>query len=843
MKQKSEIRNPKLTVMRIVTKAFLRYLPRRRGLSGLQLMGIACGVAATVGMVFSARAALSSFAEAVDFLRGRATHSLERPAGPMDEGLLVQLVRDPSVQAFSPVIDRRIFLENGEMVRILGVDPFLDRTIRPELSSSRPGERPDARREEILSFLMEEDAVLVDEGLVGRLGLGHGSTVETSHGRVRIVGTFANPMGEPLMLMDIAHAQAMFELTGRVDRVDLILADVSGFQARWGKGFSVQSSVQRQASFGDMLRAFRLNLEALSLLALFVGVFLVYNTAMFAVVTRRRDAGILRSMGARRHEIVLAFLAEILLLGGLGGVLGGILGYGLSLLLADLLGNTISRLYSFVGSGIPPWSWWIPVYGGILGCAASLLGGAFPLAELVRVDPVKALQGRVGGGQGKRRARETALVGLAMLVVSLTLLPAASQHVYVGFAAAFGLLMGASLLTGVVLIACGPALKGLLARLGGLPGKVAAGNVSRNLGRTAVAIAAFMVALSMSIGLGSMIGSFRHTLVWWMNSQLRGDLYIAPTREFEVPLDLYEELRSMAGIGGLDPYRNVPIHYQGTTVFITAIDASVLQRYTRFGWVRGGNENWDPVQRGAVIISESFARRFSVASGETITLEGVKGPVPLEVAALFYDYTTEHGLIMMDRSTYLRLYEDPTVDSLVVFMDKDEPGRQEILEEVRRKAQARGVPVATQRQFHDSILNLFDTTFAVTRSMRILAVVVAFFGIAGALLTLFMERQRDFGIYRALGFSTGQVAGMTLLEGLGMGLVSFVLSTGVGTALAWVLIHVINLRSFNWTVFFHFEWWPYLLTGGTAILASLGAAIYPIWRVCRTYPQMQIREE
>jgi len=151
--------------------------------------------------------------------------------------------------------------------------------------------------------------------------------------------------------------------------------------------------------------------------------------------------------------------------------------------------------------------------------------------------------------------------------------------------------------------------------------------------------------------------------------------------------------------------------------------------------------------------------------------------------------------------------------------------------------------VATRDQLHGNILNVFDSTFAVTRSMRILAIVVAFFGIAGALLTLFMERQREFGIYRALGFSTRQVAGMTLMEGLGMGIVSFLLSTGVGTALALLLIRVINLRSFNWTIFFYFAPEPYLLAAATAILASLGAAAYPIWKVYRTYPQMQIREE
>ena len=118
---------------RIVTKSFLRYLPRRLSLSLLQLMGVACGVAAVVGMTMSAQTALSSFSKAVQFLRGNATHSMQRPAGPMEETTLAKLARDPAVEWFSPVIDRRLRLSNGDLVRFLAIDPFLDRIIGPRL--------------------------------------------------------------------------------------------------------------------------------------------------------------------------------------------------------------------------------------------------------------------------------------------------------------------------------------------------------------------------------------------------------------------------------------------------------------------------------------------------------------------------------------------------------------------------------------------------------------------------------------------------------------------------------------------------------------------------------------
>ncbi len=829
--------------MKIVTKSFLRYLPRRLSLSLLQLVGVACGVAAVVGMTLSAQTALRSFSNTIEFLRGRSTHTIQRPVGPMEEGFLSKLGEDPAVKWLSPVIDRRLRLENGESVRLLGIDPFLDRTIRPEIYRIEFLGEGRENLENLLSFLTDERAILIDSHLKEEFKIGTASILKTKKGPLHIKGTFPNPSGESLVLMDIGHAQKLYQLQGYIDRVDLILNDESDFIFRWGKGFFIQSSLQRRETFSGMLQAFRLNLEALSLLALLVGVFLIYNTAMFAVVSRRRDTGILRSLGANRLEIVTAFLSEILILGFLGGACGGLLGFFLTRILTGLLGSSISSLYFFLRPEPVAWSSWIVVIGMGLGCGASLLGGALPLGELIRTDPVKALSGRIATPESARKAKRAGLGGMIVLFLSFILFILPGAHVYVGFAGVFGFILGVSLLMGVIFLMLHPFIKRFLGRVGGLSGKVAAGNIRQNLGRTGVAMAAFMVSLSMSIGLSVMIGSFRESLIWWMDTQIRGDLYIGKIDEAEVPEDFFEEIKRIDGIGGVHPYRNVLTLYRNTSINVSAVDSTILKKYARFGWLRGGNENWEGVKKGGVIISESFSRRFNVKEGDTITLEGIKGPEAFKVIAIFYDYTTEHGLVMMDRTTYIKTFGDRRLNNIGIFIDPDQPRRAELLEEVRRKAEARGLPVRTGSQLHQNILDVFDNTFAITRSMRAIAIIVAFFGIAGALLTLFIERSREFGIYRALGFSTGQVARVTLIEGLEMGLVSFILSMGVGTVLAMLLIKVINLRSFNWTIFYFPSLQPYLITGITAILASLGAAIYPIWRIFRTYPQIQIREE
>jgi len=591
-----------------------------------------------------------------------------------------------------------------------------------------------------------------------------------------------------------------------------------------------------------MLRAFRLNLQALSLLALLVGVFLVYNTSMFRVVSRRRDVGVLRSLGATRMEIVTAVAAEIIMLGVLGGIAGGVLGFILAHTLTGIVGSTISRLYFFLRPLPPQWSWTIPAAGCVLGLFASLLGSVFPLTQLAREDPVAALRGRVPELSQERYARLTALAGLALTVLSILIL-ARSTTIFTSYIGAFGVILGLSFMCGHLLVILAPAWKTALKTAAGPVGSIAAGNVRRNLGRTAVAVAAFGIALSLSIGLGSMIGSFRQTLIWWMNSQIRGDFYLQATTGGRIPLDLYEDLAALDGVAGVDPYQNVTVSYDDSIIRIAAIDPAVLGRFARFEWFEGDDSAWEGVRKGEIIVSESFYRRFDLQSGEEITLNGVEGPMQLTIAGVFYDYTTEHGLVMMSRGLFLRLFRDPSIDTLAVFLEPETLRPPGTSDRIRSMALAADLVLRDQAAFRNRILSIFDATFAITHSMRALAILVAFFGIAGALLTLFMERRKEFGIYRALGLTGREVALMTLLEGLGMGLAGFILSTIAGTAITFILIRVINIQSFNWTIFFYFDTVPYLAAAGIAFAASTGAAVYPMMRVVKTYPQLQIREE
>jgi putative ABC transport system permease protein len=800
-----------------------------------------------VGMALSAQSALVSFSKAIEYINGHATHSMERLAGPIEENLLQELMNDPSLEAFSPVIDRKLRLSSNKSVRLLGVDQFLDRRVRPEIyhfSDNKDDNFISKEFETVLSLIANPYSCIIDSHTALSLHIKIGNLISTSRGTLKVVGIFSSSSPEPLFIMDIGNAQHLFGLQGFVDRIDLVLSDEKAFFLHYKEGFKIQSLQQKTRIYTGMLSSFKLNLEALSLIALFVGVFLIYNTTMFTVVSRKRDAGILRSLGAGRGEVALAYLSEILILGSLGGLIGGVLGFYLSRLLTYLVGQTISNLYFFLVPSPLPWTWSIVVISVFFGCSASLLGSIFPLADFMRINPIEALHGRIPARRSAHSMTKSAIAGIVTLTITSFLLLFWSHHIYVGLTAAFGLLLGFSLLSALLVCVTNPPLKYLLSLFFGLPGKTAASNIRQNIGRTSVAIAAFMVALSMTIGLGSMIDSFRQSLMWWMETQLKADIYIGSTTDgFEVPEKFFDELNHVPRLGDIDPYRNIQVIYQGKSVSLAAVSSRILQKHTHFGWLDGNDENWTPVMHGAVVVSESFARNFNKHRGDIISITSRHGPVDFMISGVFYDYTTEHGLIMMDRATYLSTFDDHRINSIGVFLDPHNPDRVKLLENVIERSRLLGLPTYSLPDLSKRILTIFDSTFSVTKSMRILAIIVAFFGIAGALVTLFMERQREFGIYRALGFSLTQVALMTVIEGLGMGIISFLGSVVAGTALAVMLIKIINLQSFNWTIFYYPSIGPYILAGVIAILASVCAAIYPLWMVIRRYPHMQLREE
>jgi putative ABC transport system permease protein len=151
--------------------------------------------------------------------------------------------------------------------------------------------------------------------------------------------------------------------------------------------------------------------------------------------------------------------------------------------------------------------------------------------------------------------------------------------------------------------------------------------------------------------------------------------------------------------------------------------------------------------------------------------------------------------------------------------------------------------VRSSARLKELSLAVFDRTFKVTEVLRVLAAIVAFLGILSALLAIELERARELSVLRTLGFTPGGL-GATLLTQTGLlGLAAGVAAMPIGTGLALLLVHVINRRSFGWTMDFVLT--PQALVSGVslAIVAALLAGVYPAWRASRIELGAALRED
>ena len=710
--------------------------------------------------------------------------------------------------------------------------------------------------------------MLVSRETATELGVGvSGTLVLRVSGRsrpVRVVGLIepedarSEQALRGLVVADLTTAQEVLDQPGRLSRVDLVLPPgprgeevLTRVRAALPPGVEVVPAAARSEFVGELTHAFDVNLTALSLLALMVGLFLAYNTMTFSVVQRRATIGMLRALGVTRAEIVATVLAEALFLGLAATALGLGAGVGLAGGLVTLVTRTINDLYFVVVVRDLAVSPAVLAKGAALGIGATLLAALVPAAEASAAPPGAAIQRIVLEARARRVAPRAALAGLVVLAAGALLVAGAGRSLAWSYAGLFAMILGAALLTPFAMIgaarAAGPGLGWLL----GLPGRMAARGVVAKLSRTGVAVAALMVAVSATVGVGVMIRSFRATVVRWLETSLVADVYVsAPTlrtgRGGESTLDpaVIERLRDAPGVQAVGTYRGVRVASAFGPTQLVALGVGPGS-YRQFRFLAGSPETvWPAFQDGgAAIVSEPYAYRHGLVVGSALRLHTDRGERAFPVAGIFADYGSDQGVVMVSRRTYEASWEDRGVSSLGLVLA---PGTdsQAVVETLRvRAGPGQDLLIRSNRALREASLEIFDRTFAITAVLRVLATGVAVIGVLSALMALQLERARELGVLRAQGLTPLEVWRLMLAESGLLGGIAGVLAVPVGIGLALVLIHVINRRAFGWSIETTVPADVLLQAVGLAVLAALVAGAYPAWRMARTPPAPALREE
>ena len=303
-------------------------------------------------------------------------------------------------------------------------------------------------------------------------------------------------------------------------------------------------------------------------------------------------------------------------------------------------------------------------------------------------------------------------------------------------------------------------------------------------------------------------------------------------------------MAAVPGVAAIETVRLVHVASPQGEVQLAVTDATRARSAALYRFSEGDPEaTWKRVREGAVLVSEPFAFRHRLpAHGGSLTLSTDRGPATFPVAGVYYDYATEQGIVLMAREVYERHWDERGRTSVAAYVAA---GRDPtaVTDAVRRALAGHALRVVENRALRQEALRVFDRTFAVTEALRVLAVVVAFIGVWSALLSLQVERTRELGTLMALGLEPRQLWGLTLLETGLIGLAAGLLSLPLGLALAVILIQVINVRSFGWTMTLELP--PFVLVQALAVsvLAALLAAVYPVLRLQRLSVAAALRQE
>jgi len=830
-------------VIRYFTRALFAQVRSTLALYLLTILGVGVGVAAVVAIQLINRNAVGAFEAGIDAATGPADIIIEGATPSFPEATLAPALQTVGVRDARPVFQAEAILDGPQAVRveILGID--LSRGV--PLSQSQAVDLESALATPGWCLASQTLAERVDASPGDRLDLSVGSRAAALLvGSLLDLRRLGPSSGRALLILDISQAQSLFGRRGEVHRIEIETQPGSDLRtverrlrAALPAGFQVLTPGERRERARALLGAFRLNLTALSLISLFVGLFIVYSSTQASLVRRRREFGLLRSLGATPGQVLGLILGEVSLLGVLGVAVGIPLGYWAAESSMASVNSTLTNIYLLGRVEHLQFDRWIWVVAVGIGLASALAGAVLPALDMSRRDTRSLLaafsiRDRLFSSAPALLKGAIAILTSAGVVVLLT----GSSWKPGGF------ILGIA-----VLVALPMSAPWLLVTLAGrvtindFGFRFALRTLADRIHNTVFPISALAIAVSMLVGITLMIGSFRETVKVWIETTVVADLY-ATARSWrgagseggfdDATVRLFA---AQKGVAAVDRIRTVPVYLDGTRILVSGVDLHSSESRHRypllhgdpgraFGELEGGN---------AVLISEPLARKRSLGVGDTLVLPGASGPREMRIAGVFYDYTSEWGLavIRFDKMTAilgpgpphsLALYLDPRANPDVVRSSLEETFEDE------------PVRIISNSQLRKGVLDIFDQTFAVVRLLQLMSLLIAACGITLTLLILARERVSELALYRALGAERRQVFRVFLAKGGGIAVVSSVLGVLGGTALALILILLINRAYFGWTIQLSVPWVDLAASLLLIFAAAFAASIYPSLRASRT---------
>ncbi len=825
---------------KLLRSFILRPLRADPARTALTVLAVALGVGVVVAIDLAGAAAAGSFQSSLETLLGRTDFEITANGG-VNEAWIGRLAALDRNARYAPVIESQIVLDGVGAVALYGVDLLAQSNNKTSGAELGAVADPDA-------------AVVVSSALAARLGLAVGSRVSSFQ-----VAAIVSAKNAEFLLLDIAAAQKALGMYARLDRIDVTLSpgeSAAGLErdmrALLPLSYTIGKSGTRGEETQKMLRAFRWNLRVLSFISLVVGAFLIYNTISVSVVRRRPEVGVLRALGAGRTTVLWLFLSEALLFGLAGSAAGLALGRVLAEGATGLIAQTVNALYTSSRPAAIALSWETAAMGLIAGTAVALLSALAPAREAMQVEPVEAMGRGAHEHVARIRWRRDLAWGgvLAVAAVACSFAGPVDGKPFFGYAAALLSIGAAAMSTPALVLAVTGMSRALVRRCFGAEGMLAARSLAASLARTSVVVAALATGIAMMASVGIMVGSFRETVLVWLDAQLRADLYIRPAGRAGAgqfpPLapELAGIVALVDGVEAVDVFHGLEIRYRGERATLGAGESEIIRRFGRLRFLDGDRDAILRSLQGAdrALVSEPFSNRHRVKVGDSITIALGDREAKFTVAGIYYEYSSERGFVILDRATLLKYLPDLPPTNLAVYL-RQGADVGSVSAAIQARAAGKNIAIARNASLRRDAVVIFDRTFAITYALEAVAILIAVLGAANSLLALVLDRRRELGLLRFLGASPRQIMRMIVLEAGFLGVLANLVGAALGFALSFLLIYVVNKQSFGWTIQFHPPLGLLASALGLVLCATVAAGVYPARVAARLRPIEAIHEE
>lgn len=847
--------------MNSLTKSSLRYLIKHPWQFGLSILGIAMGVAIVVSIDIANFSSSKAFNLSLNAVAGKATHQITGTSEGIPDSLYTFLRIKKGFRNIAPVIESYMSIQDKNnsskrVFKLLGIDLFAERPFRDYLSQTEVSADSGLK-----DFLTKPNSVILSEESLEKLNKAVGDSLTVLiNGKEKIIFItgFIKEDGqsksslENLIITDIASAQVLTERSDRIDYIDLIIKNESEeklIQSLIPEGLQLQKSGSRSETAEQMLDAFNINLTSLSMLALIVGLFLIYNTMTFSVVQRKVLIGTLRSIGVTSGEISKIILREALIMGVIGTLAGFAAAYFISKFLLIFISQTINDLYYVVSVREIYISPAIIIKGIALGVFATVISAIKPSREASEVHPRSAMIRSDQESSLLKKVPRMSIAGIIFIAAGAVILFFPSKNIWLSYFGILPVLIGFALLTPVIIILTEKIFSPVYKKLFGITGKIASRSIIQNISRTYIAIAALSLAVAATVGVGTMISSFRSTVIEWLEARLNADIFIsAPSlisrrNDAVLPEEILTKIRVLDEVKDFNFYREIEIFQENKRYHLIASGLS-KRSYSGFKFKEGNPEEaFKKFEKGELLLSEPFAYKNDLNVGSVLRLKTDKGMHDFKVAGIYYDYASDMGLATIQYDHFKEFWSAKGLSGISVFV-KD-GNSIDLLKDKIQSLETNGqqLVVRTFRFLLNSSVEIFDRTFLIAKVMQILSVIVAFIGILSSLMSLQLERKRELGILRANGLLPSQLFKIVNLQTILMGFTAGIIALPLGNILAAILVYIINKRSFGWTM--QFEVLPSIMIEAMilSLVAAVLAGIYPGYKMSKTSPAIALREE